>query len=140
MQRTDGSFGLWSNLSKKEPWLSVYATHFLLAAKDLGYYVDDISLSRAVKSIKNDLNALGRYSSSLNKKINILSYGVYVLSEYSLLEFNDTIRYFIDEYSNRLHSSDILAIKQLLEMLQITLAINIIILIMILLLLMGLIF
>ena len=113
MQRTDGSFGLWSNLSKKEPWLSVYATHFLLAAKDLGYYVDDISLSRAVTSIKNDLNALGKYSSSLNKKINILSYGVYVLSEYSLLEFNDTVRYFIDEYSNRLHSSDILAITAL---------------------------
>ena len=59
MQRTDGSFGLWSNLSKKEPWLSVYATHFLLAAKDLGYYVDDISLSRAITSITNDLNALG---------------------------------------------------------------------------------
>ena len=113
MQRTDGSFGLWTNLSEKEPWLSVYATHFLLAAKDLGYYVDNISLSRAVSSIKNDLNALGKYSSSLNEKINILSYGVYVLSEYSLLDFNDTVRYFIDEYSNRLHSNDILAITAL---------------------------
>ena len=55
MQRTDGSFGLWSNLSKE---LAICLCHyFLLAAKDLGYYVDDISLSRAVTSIKNDLNA-----------------------------------------------------------------------------------
>ena len=43
------------NLSEKEPWLSVYATHFLLAAKDLGYYVDNISLSSSYHQKKMTL-------------------------------------------------------------------------------------
>ena len=30
-QRFDGSFGLWSASGEAEPWLSVYATEFLLA-------------------------------------------------------------------------------------------------------------
>jgi uncharacterized protein YfaS (alpha-2-macroglobulin family) len=34
-QRTDGSFGLWNNNSDPEPWLTAYATDFLLEAKSL---------------------------------------------------------------------------------------------------------
>ena len=35
-QRFDGGFGLWSASEEAEPWLSAYATEFLLRARDAG--------------------------------------------------------------------------------------------------------
>ena len=40
--------------------------------------VDEISLSRAVNSLNNDLEALGDYSRNLDKKIKFLNHGSFV--------------------------------------------------------------
>lgn len=52
MQRSDGSFGLWSNQSREAHWLTVYATDFLIAAKEQGYNVDSAVLDSAIAKVK----------------------------------------------------------------------------------------
>jgi len=36
LQRSDGSFGVWSDTGDTVPWLDAYATDFLLRAKEHG--------------------------------------------------------------------------------------------------------
>jgi uncharacterized protein YfaS (alpha-2-macroglobulin family) len=48
-QRFDGGFGLWSSSGEAEPWLSAYATDFLLRAQSAGAAVPDIALHDAEK-------------------------------------------------------------------------------------------
>ncbi|OQX24730.1 MAG: hypothetical protein BWK80_19305, partial [Desulfobacteraceae bacterium IS3] len=50
MQLTSGGFGLWDKNSPEAPWLSVYATDFLLMARDMGLKIpgnmDEKALAR----------------------------------------------------------------------------------------------
>ena len=41
MQRSDGSFGVWSDSDDTVPWLDAYATDFLLRAKEHGKAVPE---------------------------------------------------------------------------------------------------
>jgi hypothetical protein len=50
-QRFDGGFGLWSAENDAEPWLSVYATEFLLHARDAGAAIPAQALKDALKFI-----------------------------------------------------------------------------------------
>ncbi len=52
MQRHDGSFGLWSNNSPEQHWLSVFATEWLLEAKNRGYIIDEKVLNDAIKRLQ----------------------------------------------------------------------------------------
>ncbi|WP_417446606.1 alpha-2-macroglobulin family protein [Kangiella sp.] len=52
MQRYDGSFGLWSNNSPEEPWMTAYVTDFLIEAKQLGYQVPEDNLDKAVRRLQ----------------------------------------------------------------------------------------
>ncbi|MWN31218.1 alpha-2-macroglobulin family protein [Gilliamella sp. Pra-s60] len=67
MQRNNGSFGLWSNDSAEEYWLTVYATDFLLQAKERGYNVNNGALDAAISRINqyvydaNAFNSLQNY-------------------------------------------------------------------------------
>ncbi|OCG49204.1 hypothetical protein A9G35_12350 [Gilliamella sp. Choc5-1] len=67
MQRSNGSFGLWSNESAEEYWLTVYATDFLLNAKERGYNVNNAALDAAMNRISqyiydsNAFNSLQGY-------------------------------------------------------------------------------
>ena len=47
-QKANGGFGLWSSNSPEEHWLTAYATHFLVMARDAGFDVDDAKLNRAL--------------------------------------------------------------------------------------------
>lgn len=60
MQRSDGSFGLWSNQANEVHWLSVYATEFLLQAKESGYTVNDGVLAAAMQRLSEYLDTQGR--------------------------------------------------------------------------------
>lgn len=53
MQRGDGSFGLWSNTSPEEPWLTAYVTDFLLQAQLAGYAVPKQALDNALERLKH---------------------------------------------------------------------------------------
>ena len=50
-QRFDGGFGLWSASAEAEPWLSVYATEFLLRARDAGAAVPEQAMIDALKFV-----------------------------------------------------------------------------------------
>lgn len=60
MHRGDGSFGLWSSQSEENHWLTVYASEFLLTAKDQGYQIDDKVLKAALNRLKKYLTTRGR--------------------------------------------------------------------------------
>ncbi|WP_167370285.1 alpha-2-macroglobulin family protein [Gilliamella mensalis] len=67
MQRNNGSFGLWNKESAEEHWLTVYATDFLLQAKERGYNVNNDALNAAISRISqyiydaNSFNSLQNY-------------------------------------------------------------------------------
>lgn len=48
-QRFDGGFALWSASGEVEPWLSAYATEFLLRARRAGAAIPDVTLKDALK-------------------------------------------------------------------------------------------
>jgi uncharacterized protein YfaS (alpha-2-macroglobulin family) len=69
MQRSNGSFGLWSNHSAEEHWLTVYAADFLLDARASGILVPSTVLDKALTRVNQYLNSRGnlygeRYSQS----------------------------------------------------------------------------
>ena len=47
-QRYDGAFGLWSSTGAAEPWLTAYATDFLLRARDAGAAVPPSAITDAL--------------------------------------------------------------------------------------------
>lgn len=51
MQLNNGGFGLWTKESREEYWLTVYATDFLLRAKERGYSVNSKALDKALARI-----------------------------------------------------------------------------------------
>ena len=50
-QRFDGGFGLWSAAGEAEPWLSSYATEFLIRAKAAGAPVPEQALKDALRCV-----------------------------------------------------------------------------------------
>lgn len=55
MQKSSGGFGLWSNQSPEESWLTVYVTDFLLQARERGYSVPEQNLQNALKRVQRYL-------------------------------------------------------------------------------------
>ncbi len=53
MSEPDGWFHLWPNTRHINSWTSIYASHFLLEAKEAGYYVDPDLYKRIVNSLKD---------------------------------------------------------------------------------------
>jgi alpha-2-macroglobulin len=66
MQRSNGSFGLWSKSSPEHHWLTVFATDALLKAKTLGYPVDESMLAKALKRLQAYVNKRGKLYSENN--------------------------------------------------------------------------
>ena len=48
LQRSDGSFGVWSDTGDTVPWLDAYATDFLIRAKEHGKNVPEFAIKAAV--------------------------------------------------------------------------------------------
>jgi uncharacterized protein YfaS (alpha-2-macroglobulin family) len=75
-QRFDGGFGLWSASEEAEPWLSVYATEFLLRARDAGAAIPDQAMIDAQKFIANAADDPGDKPEDLAAQ----AYRLYVLA------------------------------------------------------------
>jgi uncharacterized protein YfaS (alpha-2-macroglobulin family) len=56
-QRFDGGFGLWSASGDAEPWLSAYATEFLIRAQKSGALVPEQTLRDALKFLADATDA-----------------------------------------------------------------------------------
>ena len=85
MQRGSGGFGLWSDRSHEEHWLTVYVVDFLLRAKALGYQVPADNLAKALKRITIYLRSpdkIRSYYEEVNKttKFAVRAYAAQVLS------------------------------------------------------------
>ncbi|WP_223669111.1 alpha-2-macroglobulin family protein [Kangiella shandongensis] len=107
MQRYDGSFGLWSNDSPEEPWLTAYVTDFLLAAKQLGYQVPENNLNRAVKRLQRYVRSSAfrtknwsYYDDREHFELAYRSYSAYVLSKIGRAKLQDVRALFDDKASD----------------------------------------
>lgn len=85
-QRRNGSFGLWSKDSPEEHWLTVYATDFLLHAKDLGMEIPDATLDSALKRLSSYISSSRLFPSqrwsndAKHYAFSTRAYAAYVLS------------------------------------------------------------
>lgn len=75
-QRFDGGFGLWSAEGDAEPWLSVYATEFLLRARDAGAAIPAQAIRDALQYISDNADSGGNEPSNLANQ----AYRLYVLA------------------------------------------------------------
>jgi hypothetical protein len=75
-QRFDGGFGLWSAEGDAEPWLSAYATEFLLRASDAGAAVPAQAMKDAMKFISEAADNSGNSPKDLAEQ----AYRLYVLA------------------------------------------------------------
>ncbi|MBV9202994.1 MAG: alpha-2-macroglobulin family protein, partial [Alphaproteobacteria bacterium] len=53
LQRSDGSFGVWSDTGETVPWLDAYAADFLMRAKEHGKNVPDFAIKAAVSWLRD---------------------------------------------------------------------------------------
>ncbi len=88
MQRGSGGFGLWSNQSPEEHWLTVYVLDFLLRAQKSGYQVPADNLKKAMQRVAIYLrspNKISSYHGEVNSetKFAVRAYAAQVLSRYN---------------------------------------------------------
>ncbi|MCW8928621.1 MAG: alpha-2-macroglobulin family protein [Gammaproteobacteria bacterium] len=108
-QLSNGGFGLWSNQSSEEFWLSVYASHFLIQSKDQGVDVPGSVLKPAIKRLQQYLRSTRpgydyRYSQAPEHlTLAYKSYAAYVLSMIKQAPLG-TMRTLYDYHKNDAHS------------------------------------
>src|SRR6516165_6984129 len=97
LQRSDGSFGVWSDSGDTVPWLDAYAADFLIRAKEHGKNVPDY----AVKSAVGWLHDYARQDHSEIAELPAVAYAHYVLARAKSDDL-DGLRYFNDTQLARL--------------------------------------
>jgi uncharacterized protein YfaS (alpha-2-macroglobulin family) len=97
MQRSDGSFGLWSPNSPREEWLTAYVMDFLTQAKELGYPVPEYPYKRGLAWLQGNANAADYSNANLPARV----YGLHVLARAGVVATKD-LRYVHDVYLNRI--------------------------------------
>ncbi len=110
MQRSEGGFGLWSNRSSEEYWLTSYVTEFLLSAKENGFQVPDLVLNRAINRLQDyvkssRLSSIGRYyGNKIHYRFAYRSYAALILSKQGKAPLG-TLRQWLDQYQNESQSA-----------------------------------
>src|SRR5262249_15103629 len=97
LQRSDGSFGVWSDTGDTVPWLDVYATDFLIRAKEHGKNVPDF----AIKSAASWLHDYVRQEHTETGDLPAVAYAHYVLARAKSDDLSE-LRYFSDTQMARL--------------------------------------
>jgi uncharacterized protein YfaS (alpha-2-macroglobulin family) len=97
LQRSDGSFGVWSDAGDTVPWLDAYATDFLIRAKEHDRNVPDFAIKSAVgwlhDYVRQDYSEIG--------DLPAMAYAHYVLARAKSDELAG-LRYFSDTQMARL--------------------------------------
>ncbi len=110
MQLASGGFGLWNKSGPETPWLTVYATDFLLTARDLSVDVPQDMLDKALERLDKYLSggaSLSEYGSNKEREhldFAIRSYAAYVLAKVSWADLG-TLRTLYDNHRNESGSS-----------------------------------
>jgi uncharacterized protein YfaS (alpha-2-macroglobulin family) len=97
LQRSDGSFGVWSDSGDTVPWLDAYAADFLIRAKEHGKNVPDY----AIKSAVGWLHDYVRQEHTEIAELPAMAYAHYVLARAKSDDL-DGLRYFNDTQLARL--------------------------------------
>jgi uncharacterized protein YfaS (alpha-2-macroglobulin family) len=97
LQRSDGSFGVWSDSGDTVPWLDAYAADFLIRAKEHGKNVPDYAIKSAVAWLHDYV----RQDHSEIAELAAVAYAHYVLARAKSDEL-DGLRYFNDTQLTRL--------------------------------------
>lgn len=93
MQRSDGSFGMWSPTSQRAEWLTAYVMDFLTQARELDYPVPDYPYERGMKWLGDSVRVADFSRSNLPARI----YALYVLARSGDARASD-LRYVHDVY------------------------------------------
>jgi len=110
MQRSNGSFGLWSNRDQEEHWLTAYAANFLLDAREKGYPVADELINKTLQRLTEYLNSRGnmygeRYSQAPGHySFSYKAYAAYVLSRVNRAPLGN-LRTLFDHHRKELKSA-----------------------------------
>jgi uncharacterized protein YfaS (alpha-2-macroglobulin family) len=91
LQRSDGSFGVWSDTDDTVAWLDAYAADFLLRAKELGKPVPDHALTAALGWLRDYV----RLPHTNDRSLPGVAYAHYVLAQARMGEL-PALRYFTD--------------------------------------------
>jgi uncharacterized protein YfaS (alpha-2-macroglobulin family) len=97
LQRSDGSFGVWSDTDDTVPWLDAYAADFLIRAKAHGKNVPDF----AIRSALGWLHDYVRQDHTKPEELPAVAYAHYVLAR-SKAEDLMALRYFADTQTAQL--------------------------------------
>ena len=97
LQRSDGSFGVWSDTGDTVPWLDAYAADFLIRAKEHGKNVPDYAIKSAVAWLHDYV----RQDHTEIAELPAVAYAHYVLARAKSDDL-DTLRYFNDTQLTRL--------------------------------------
>ncbi len=97
MQRSDGSFGVWSDSGDTVPWLDAYATDFLIRAKEHGKNVPDFAIKAAVSWLHDYV----RQEHTEIGDLPAMAYAHYVLARGKSDDL-DGLRYFYETQMARL--------------------------------------
>jgi uncharacterized protein YfaS (alpha-2-macroglobulin family) len=97
LQRSDGSFGVWSDTGDTVPWLDAYAADFLMRAKDHGKSVPDFALKGVIGWLRDYV----RQEHNDDKDLPALAYAHYVLAQAKADDLG-ALRYFNDTQMARL--------------------------------------
>ncbi|KAA3639563.1 MAG: alpha-2-macroglobulin family protein, partial [Proteobacteria bacterium] len=100
MQKSNGGFGAWSSDSYEANWLTVFATDFLITAKNQAYSVPDKALQKATERLRHYVQSqfylqsdFSRYlSHPHNFRISVKAYAAYVLAQSQQISVGDVRR------------------------------------------------
>ena len=97
LQRSDGSFGVWSDTGDTVPWLDAYATDFLIRAKEHGKNAPDFAIKAAVSWLHDYV----RQEHTEIGDLPAMAYAHYVLARAKSDDL-DGLRYFYETQMARL--------------------------------------
>lgn len=97
LQRSDGSFGVWSDSGDTVPWLDAYTADFLIRAKEHGKNVPDFTIKSAVSWLHDYV----RQEHTEIGDLPALAYAHYVLARAKSDDL-DALRYFYETQMARL--------------------------------------
>ncbi|HVH81254.1 MAG TPA: alpha-2-macroglobulin family protein, partial [Stellaceae bacterium] len=96
LQKSDGSFGVWSDTDDAVPWLDAYAADFLMRAKEHGNTVPDFAIKGVIGWLRDYVKQQHK-----DEDLPALAYAHYVLARAKADDLG-TLRYFNDTQMSKL--------------------------------------
>ncbi len=106
-QNSEGAFGFWTANSSLDPHQTIYATHFMIEAKERGNEVPAAMLRQSLEYLKTMLGDYNHDTSGFRRK----AYGLYLLTRNGTITTNElnAIREGLDKYLEKTWKKDIIA-------------------------------